>query len=66
MPEYEDIKKSDRVNAAGRACYVERNRWMVSDSVFTLVHFDPALNEKSGTKIIYAFANIAKVFTILV
>ena len=25
--EYEEIKKSDRVNSAGRACYVERYYW---------------------------------------
>ena len=32
VPEYEDIKKSDRVNSAGRASYVERNYWMIDES----------------------------------
>ena len=29
VAEYEEIKKSDRVNSAGRASYVERNQWMI-------------------------------------
>ena len=32
VPEYEDVKRSDRVNSAGRACYVERNYWMIDES----------------------------------
>lgn len=49
--EFEDIKKSDRVNSAGRAAYVERNYWMVDESdiiVFKLLKHDMNLN-KSGT-----------------
>ena len=38
IAEYEDIKKSDRVNSAGRAAYVERNYWMINDSNFVVVH----------------------------
>ena len=30
--EFEEIKKSDRVNSAGCACYVERNYWMIDES----------------------------------
>ena len=30
--EFEEIKKSDRVNSAGRAAYVERNQWMIDES----------------------------------
>ena len=32
MSECKDIKKSDRVNSAGRAAYVERNQWMIDES----------------------------------
>ena len=32
IAEYEEIKKSDSINSAGRACYLERNYWMVDDS----------------------------------
>ena len=34
--EFEDIKKSDRVNSAGRAAYVERNQWIIDNSDFVL------------------------------
>ena len=34
--EFEDIKKSDRVNSAGRASYVERNQWMINDSKISI------------------------------
>ncbi len=34
--EYEEIKKSDRVNSAGRACYVERNQIMITDSDYCI------------------------------
>ena len=33
--EYEEIKKSDSINSDGRACYLERNNWMVDDSNYT-------------------------------
>ena len=36
--EYEEIKKSDRVNSAGRACYVEHNQWMIGNSSFVIVY----------------------------
>lgn len=40
VPEYEDIKKSDRVNSAGCGPYVERNQWMVNDSNYQLFYLD--------------------------
>ena len=30
--EFEEIKRSNRVNSAGRAAYVERNYWMIDES----------------------------------
>ena len=45
--EFEDIKKSDRVNSAGRAAYVERNQWIIDNSDFVLFF----LNRKSKTYI---------------
>ena len=61
VPEYEDIKKSDRVNSAGRACYVERNHWIVGDSAFIILNKDPG-NEKikSGTVLVYEYAVLKK------
>ena len=46
VPEYEDIRKSDRVNSAGRASYVERNYWMIDDSDFVII----CCNESSCSK----------------
>lgn len=31
MAEDEEIKKSERINSDRRACYVERNYWMVDN-----------------------------------
>lgn len=44
VPEYEEIKKSDSINSAGRACYLERNYWMVDDSNYAYFF----LNKKTG------------------
>ena len=44
VAEYEEIKKSDRVNAAGRACYVERNQWMINESNYACFW----VNKKTG------------------
>lgn len=57
VAEYEEIKKSDRVNSAGRASYVERNQLMVDGSNFVIL----SINEKkccakSGTRIVYNYA----------
>ena len=37
VPEYKEIKKSDRVNSAGRACYLKRNQWMIESSNFVVI-----------------------------
>ncbi len=54
--EYEDIKKSDRVNSAGRASYVERNQDMINDCNFVLVYFNENVKKASGTMIAYKYA----------
>ena len=58
MPEYEDIKKSDRVNSAGRASYLERNYWMIDDSDFVIVYLDKTkkTNRSSGAFLVYNYA----------
>ena len=57
IAEYEDIKKSDRVNSAGRAAYVERNYWMINDRDFVVVHLDEERNDgKSGTRLAYKYS----------
>ena len=56
VPEYEEIKKSDRVNSAGRAAYIERNQWMVDNSNFVIFHLNTAEEKKgSGTTLIYEY-----------
>ena len=37
--EFEDIKKSDRVNSAELDSYIERNQWMIDDSNFAVFRF---------------------------
>ena len=55
--EYEEIKKSDRVNSAGRASYVERNCLMIKDSNFVVVHLEEGRNGgKSGTRLAYKYS----------
>ena len=57
IAEYEDIKKSSRVNSAGRAAYVERSYWMINDSGFVVVHLDEERNAgKSGTRLAYKYS----------
>ena len=56
VPEHEYIKKSDRVNSAGYACYVERNYWIVDESDFSTLYlnFQEGKNgKKSGTYLAY-------------
>ena len=54
---FENIKKSDRVNSAGRASYVERNCLMIKDSNFVVGHLDEKRNGgKSGTRLAYKYA----------
>ena len=58
VPEYEDIKKSDRVNSAGRATYVERNYWMIDDSCFVIIYCESAkiIPKPSGTLLAYNYS----------
>ena len=54
---FENIKKSDRVNSAGRASYVERNCLMIKDSNFVVVHLAEGRNGgKSGTRLAYKYS----------
>ena len=41
VPEYENIRKSDRVNSAGRAAYVERNQEIINISDFCVFYYNP-------------------------
>ena len=55
--EFENIKKSDRVNSAGRASYMERNCLMIKDSNFVVVHLAEGRNAgKSGTRLAYKYS----------
>ena len=66
VPEYEDIRKSDRVNSAGRACYVERNQWIIDDSDFVIFRIDRKTKSAvSGTLIAYGYAQKNNKHTIL-
>ena len=56
VKEYEEIKRSDRINSAGRASYIERNQWMVDESDFCLFYFNEELTYKSGTRKILKYA----------
>ena len=59
VPEYEDIKKSDRVNSAGRAAYVERNQLMIDESVFSIIFIKAKYllaHSVSGTAVVYRYA----------
>ena len=59
--EFEDIKKSDRVNSAGRACYVERNYWMIEESHCLVLYCDEGGKLKSsGTKLVWKYAKRKK------
>ena len=56
--EFEDIKRSSRVNSAGHASYVERNYWMIDDSDFVIVYLDKTkkTNRSSGAFLVYNYA----------
>jgi len=51
-------KKSDRVNSAGRASYVERNQLMIDASDIVIIHLDKGKREgkPSGTIFAYDYA----------
>ena len=56
--EYEEIEKSDRVNSAGRASYVERNQLMIDASDIVVVHLNKGKRggKPSGTILAYDYA----------
>ena len=59
VPEYEDIKKSSRVNSAGKRAYVERNQWMIDESNVIIFYLDEKImREFSGTKVAYKYVQI--------
>ena len=55
MSECKDIKKSDRVNSAGRAANVERNHLMIDGSNYNPIYYDQDCTRKSGIKISYMY-----------
>ena len=64
VAEYEEIKKSDRVNSAGRASYLERNQFMVNDSDYAIFYLDENFDAKySGTikTFLYAQKNMKEI-----
>ena len=55
--EFEDVKRSSRVNSAGRACYVERNQLMVDYSDIIVCKLEKGhIVKGSGTFISYMYA----------
>ena len=54
--EYEEIKRSDKINSAGKASYVERNEWMIDESDVVFVCMKDGKNYRSGTRIAYEYA----------
>lgn len=55
--EYEEIKKSDRVNSAGCACYIERNQWMIDGSYCLVLYYDEGMKlKRSGIKWVWEYA----------
>ena len=45
--EYEEVKKSDRVNSAGKGAYVERNQWLIDESEY-IVSYCRKVDFKTG------------------
>ena len=43
------------MNSAGRAVYVERNQWMIDDSIFVVVHL-LSKEKNSGTRLACEYA----------
>ena len=50
--EFEDIKRSDRINSAGRGAYVERNQFMIQDSDYCIFYFQiqSSLSKQQNSK----------------
>lgn len=66
--EFEDIKRSSRVNSAGRASYVERNQWMINNSVCAIFYINNGkrqLDKKSGTYLTYEYAKMSGICIIV-
>ena len=49
--EFEEIKKSDRVNSAGRAAYVERNQDMINASNYCVFFYCPYKSKVRSKKL---------------
>ena len=59
--EFEKINKSEKVNSAGRAAYVERNEWMIDESDVVIIYLEESQkNKKSGTWLMSQYANRRK------
>ena len=58
--EFEDIKKCDMINSAGRACYVERNQWMVDDSQLIILFYDQRKKGQSGVSLVERYGTQQK------
>ena len=58
--EYEEINKSNRVNSAGRAAYVERNQVMIDESDVVVLYLVENKNRRSGVKIASEYAKKKK------
>ena len=56
VPEYEEIKKSDRVSSAGHTCYVERNYWMVNESIIVIICVNEKHEKESRRMLAYRYA----------
>ena len=56
VQEYEEIKRSDRVDSAGRASYIERNELMIDDSDYCIFYINENTKYRSGTKIAHEYA----------
>ena len=62
--EFEDIRKSDRINSAGRAAYIERNYWMINDSDYSII-FLHSEKQNGGTRVAYDYAKRANARVLL-
>lgn len=61
VPEYEEIKKSDRVNSAGRASYIERNQWIINQSLMVVFNLQENKSSKfSGARKAFYYAEQKK------
>ena len=52
VSEYEEIKKSDRVNSAGRASYVKRNQEIIDESDIVVFHLLPETKGDSVERLV--------------